>query len=74
MRDIAIVAYSQSDCLRRAGAANEVELIMPQLSAVFDQAAVYLRVTRYIIDLHCAVLAVVNPTIINVHKRVVEID
>ncbi|MEH6589585.1 MAG: lipid-transfer protein [Halioglobus sp.] len=37
MRDIAIVAYSQSDCVRRAGAANEVELIMPQLRAVFDQ-------------------------------------
>ena len=38
MRDIAIVAYSQTDCVRSAGAANEVELIMPQLSAVFDQA------------------------------------
>ncbi|MFK8051185.1 MAG: lipid-transfer protein [Halioglobus sp.] len=37
MRDIAIVAYSQSDCVRKAGAANEVELIMPQLRAVFDQ-------------------------------------
>jgi acetyl-CoA acetyltransferase len=37
MRDIAIVAYSQSDCVRRAGAANEVEIIMPQLRAVFDQ-------------------------------------
>ena len=37
MRDIAIVAYSQSDCVRRAGAANEVELIMPQLKAVYDQ-------------------------------------
>ena len=37
MRDIAIVAYSQSDCVRRAGAANEVELIMPQLQAVYDQ-------------------------------------
>lgn len=37
MREIAIVAYSQSDCVRRAGAANEVELIMPQLRAVFDQ-------------------------------------
>lgn len=37
MRDIAIVAYSQSDCVRRAGAANEVELIMPQLRAVYDQ-------------------------------------
>lgn len=37
MRDIAIVAYSQSDCVRRAGAANEVELIMPQLTAVYEQ-------------------------------------
>ncbi|MEH6519269.1 MAG: thiolase domain-containing protein [Halioglobus sp.] len=37
MRDIAIVAYNQSDCVRKAGAANEVELIMPQLTAVFDQ-------------------------------------
>lgn len=37
MKEIAIVAFSQSDCLARAGAANEVELIMPQLRAVFDQ-------------------------------------
>ena len=37
MREIAIVAYNQSDCVRRAGAANEVELIMPQLKAVYDQ-------------------------------------
>jgi len=37
MRDIAIVAYSQSDAVRKAGAANEVELIMPQLKEVFDQ-------------------------------------
>lgn len=37
MRDIAIVAFHQSDCLAQAGAANEVELIMPQLRAVFDQ-------------------------------------
>jgi acetyl-CoA acetyltransferase len=37
MKEIAIVAYSQSECVRRAGAANEVELIMPQLTAVFDQ-------------------------------------
>jgi len=34
---IAIVAYHQSDCVAHAGAANEVELIMPQLRAVFDQ-------------------------------------
>jgi acetyl-CoA acetyltransferase len=38
MKEIAIVAYSQSDCLARAGAANEVELIMPQLRQVFEQA------------------------------------
>lgn len=37
MRDIAIVAFSQSDCLAQAGAANEVELIMPQLQAAFAQ-------------------------------------
>jgi len=37
MKEIAIVAFSQSDCLARAGAANEVELIMPQLRAVFGQ-------------------------------------
>tara|TARA_R110001592_G_scaffold337300_1_gene623695 strand:+ start:307900 stop:308958 length:1059 start_codon:yes stop_codon:yes gene_type:complete len=37
MKDIAIVAFSQSDCLAQAGAANEVELIMPQLQAVFQQ-------------------------------------
>ncbi len=37
MKEIVIVAFSQSDCLARAGAANEVELIMPQLRAVFDQ-------------------------------------
>ncbi len=29
MRDIAIIAYAQSDCVRDAGALNEVELIMP---------------------------------------------
>ena len=37
MKDIAVVAYHQSDCVAQAGAANEVELIMPQLRAVFDQ-------------------------------------
>ena len=37
MRDIAVVAYHQSNCVSQAGAANEVELIMPQLRAVFDQ-------------------------------------
>jgi acetyl-CoA acetyltransferase len=37
VKDIAVVAFSQSDCLAQAGAANEVELIMPQLQAVFQQ-------------------------------------
>jgi acetyl-CoA acetyltransferase len=37
MRDIAVVAYHQSDCLASAGATNEVELIMPVLRAVLDQ-------------------------------------
>ena len=37
MKEIAVVAFSQSDCLARAGAANEVELIMPQLRSVFGQ-------------------------------------
>ena len=37
MQKIAIVAYSQSVCTSQAGAINEVELIMPQLRAVFDQ-------------------------------------
>ena len=37
MQDIAVVAFHQSDCVSQAGAANEVELIMPQLRAVFDQ-------------------------------------
>lgn len=37
MQEIAVVAFHQSDCLAQAGVANEVELIMPQLRAVFDQ-------------------------------------
>ena len=37
MQKIAIVAYSQSDCVSQAGAFNEVELIMPQLREVFGQ-------------------------------------
>ena len=40
MREIAVVAYSQSDCLPQAGVANEVELIMPQLRAVYDQVGI----------------------------------
>ncbi|MEM1155223.1 MAG: lipid-transfer protein [Pseudomonadota bacterium] len=38
MRELAIVAFSQSDCLAHGLAANEVELIMPQLQAVYRQA------------------------------------
>jgi len=37
MQKIAIVAYSQSECVSQAGAFNEVELIMPQLREVFGQ-------------------------------------
>lgn len=29
MRDVAVVSFAQSDCMRDAGASNEVELIMP---------------------------------------------
>ncbi len=38
MTNIAIVAYQQSDAVADAGAANEVELIMPVLARVFEQA------------------------------------
>lgn len=38
MQKIAIVAYSQSHCVAQAGASNEVELIMPRLREVFEQA------------------------------------
>lgn len=38
MTDIAIVAYQQTDCVADAGAANEVELIIPVLGKVFEQA------------------------------------
>ncbi len=40
MREIAIVAFHQSDCISHAGAANEVELIMPQLQAVYEQVGI----------------------------------
>ncbi len=40
MKEIAVVAYSQSDCVPHAGVANEVELIMPQLRAVYDQVGI----------------------------------
>lgn len=36
MRDIAIVSFVQSDCVRDAGAQNEVELIMPVVRKVLD--------------------------------------
>ncbi len=38
--DICIVAFSQSACLAQAGAANEVELIMPELEAVYRQVGI----------------------------------
>jgi acetyl-CoA acetyltransferase len=38
MTDIAIVAFQQTDCVRDAGAANEVEIIMPVLGRTFEQA------------------------------------
>jgi acetyl-CoA acetyltransferase len=38
MTDIAIVAYQQTDVIADAGAVNEVELIMPVLGRVFEQA------------------------------------
>ena len=40
MREICVVAYSQSDCKSNAGRANEVELIMPQLQAVYKQVGI----------------------------------
>ena len=38
--DICIAAFSQSACVAQAGAANEVELIMPQLEAVYSQVGI----------------------------------
>lgn len=38
MTDIAIVAYQQSNAVSDAGAVNEVELIIPVLGRVFEQA------------------------------------
>ena len=38
MRDIAIVAYQQTDSVSDVGAVNEVELIMPVLARTFEQA------------------------------------
>src|SRR6056297_669718 len=40
MKDIAIVAYQQSDCVSDAGATNEVELIMPVLQRTYAQVGI----------------------------------
>jgi len=40
MRDIAIVAYQQTDSVSDAGAVNEVELIMPVLERTFAQVGI----------------------------------
>ena len=40
MKDIAIVAYQQSDAVSDAGACNEVELIMPVLGRVYEQVGI----------------------------------
>lgn len=38
MRDVAVVSFAQSDCMRDAGASNEVELIMPVVRQALDGA------------------------------------
>lgn len=38
MRDVAVVSFVQSDCLRNAGANNEVELIMPVVQRALAEA------------------------------------
>ena len=38
MQDVAIVSFVQSDCVRHAGAQNEVELIMPVVQAALKEA------------------------------------
>ncbi len=38
MKDIAIVSFAQSDCVRQAGTANEVELIMPVVNKALAEA------------------------------------
>ena len=40
MRDIAIIAYSQSAMVRNAGAVNEVELILPVIQQVIEEAGI----------------------------------
>ena len=38
MRDVAIISYAQSDCMRDAGTLNEVELIMPLVQQVLTHS------------------------------------
>ena len=38
MRDVAVVAFAQTPMVRRAGKANEVELVMPVVTEVFAQS------------------------------------
>ena len=38
MKDVAIIAYAQSDCVRDVGALNEVELIMPVVNKVLTDS------------------------------------
>ena len=40
MKEIAIVAYQQSDSLSDAGSVNEVEMIMPVLARTFEQVGI----------------------------------
>lgn len=40
MKEIAIVGYQQSDAVSDAGAQNEVELIIPVLSRIFEQVGI----------------------------------
>ena len=44
MQDVAIVSFVQSDCVRHAGAQNEVELIMPVVQAAL-KAVSYTHLT-----------------------------
>ncbi len=43
MRDVAVVAYAQAPILRRAGAQNEIELLMPTLKRVMSAVDVSLQ-------------------------------
>ena len=42
MKEIAIVGFQQSNSVSDAGAVNEVEMIMPVLSRVFQQVGINL--------------------------------